>query len=117
LRDDPIPANRGASTNEDTTAASGPTGPVGGIIHAVVDDVNVPRTGFRYAVRSAAGPVSHEGSERRRLQRSRIATDAHLAGQNVADDGDATQHQGIQVLHGHCRPPTLDERKDDRDPH
>ena len=35
---DPARGVRGASTYEDTPAASGPTGPVGGIIHAVTGD-------------------------------------------------------------------------------
>ena len=36
--------------------------------------------------------MSHKGSERRRLHRGRIATDAHLAGHNVANEGDAVPY-------------------------
>jgi hypothetical protein len=42
---------------------------------------------------------------RRHLAIGLLGTNALQAGHDVASDADATQHQGFQLLDGHCRPP------------
>jgi hypothetical protein len=47
------------------------------------------------------------GQVHRRHLRGQIGTNALEAGHAVANDGDATEHQGFQILDPHRRPPAI----------
>jgi hypothetical protein len=103
--DSPTRAARGVSVGRGIPTASGPTGPMRGSI-PIAGIGHVPQHGLIAGLRRT---VRHESRKRQACRQAfhgRVRTDTLHAGQTVVThDGDTTQDQGFQVLHGHDTPP------------